>query len=285
MIIPNSIATLTSTDHPKVIQLFRRMPRQHIHLDWHLLEEWLNMPSLRCHVAMRNGSIEALLGATIDDSNPPAAWLRFAVPPMWGTYSTIMTGLWEALLADLRLAGVHRAGVLDIDGWMARYIKHWGFAESNAVVTLRRQGFSIPDALPTTATIRPASSSDLNAIVAVDRAAFGPLWRYNQSDIASAADQASIFTAAEIDRKIIGYQLSTRYAGSGHLARLAIHPQYQGQKIGGALIYDMMRFFFASGIDVITVNTQADNMQSQRLYQRFGFEITGHQVPVWTLDL
>lgn len=243
------------------------------------------MPSLRCHVAMRNGSIEALLGATIDNSEPPAAWLRFAVPPMWGTYSTIMNGLWEALVPELHLANVKLAGVLDIDGWMSRYIKHWGFTETNAVVTLRRQGFTIPPALPTNALIRPASLADLESIVAVDQAAFGALWRYNQDDIASAAHQSAIFTAAEIDGQIIGYQLSTRYAGSGHLARLAIRPEYQGQKIGGALISEMLRFFFASGIDVITVNTQADNTQSQRLYNRFGFEITGHQVPVWTLDL
>src|SRR5512144_1224530 len=149
MIIPNSIAQLSSTQHDNVVQLFRRMPRQHIHVDWHTLEDWLLKPELLCRVALRGSSIEALLAATIDapesSDEPIAAWLRFAVPPMWGTHSPVMAALWEALLDDLRSAGVGIIGLLDIDGWMSRYTRAWGFTETNAVVTLRRQDFNLPD--------------------------------------------------------------------------------------------------------------------------------------------
>src|SRR5436190_10931018 len=110
MINQNAIAPLSATDHDKVIQLFRRMPRQHVHLDWHTLEEWLNKPELRCCVALRGNAIEALLGATLDvgstPDDPTAAWLRFAVPPMWGMHTPVMTALWESLSGDLRSANV-----------------------------------------------------------------------------------------------------------------------------------------------------------------------------------
>ena len=47
----------------------------------------------------------------------------------------------------------------------------------------------------------------------------------------------------------------------------------------------MLRFFQQRGISLITVNTQADNLRSQRLYHRLGFEVLGPSAPVWTLDL
>jgi ribosomal protein S18 acetylase RimI-like enzyme len=291
MIIQNSITPLTASDHPRIVQLFRRMPRQHTHLDWRTLQDWLSDPALRCWVAGRDGSIEAILGATIEvvDAKTPyepvAAWLRFAVPPLWGAESSVFNALWDALQDDLRNKGVKALGVLDIDGWIGRYARNWGFTETNAVLTLSRQSKEIPPYHPVSVTIRNSTSADLPGVVSVDTSAFDPLWRYNHRDLTAAAQQAATFTVAEIDSDIVAYQLSTRYAGSGHLARLAVKPEYQGYKLGGTLVYRMICLFLAQGIHVITVNTQADNHQSQRLYTRYGFEFTGHRVPVWTREL
>lgn len=287
MIIQNSIAPLVSTDHNKVIQIFRNMPRQHSHLDWHSLAEWLEKPELRCWTASHQGSLEAVLGATLCESGngPRAAWLRFAIPPAWGARNGVFAELWQALAAELRGEGVEVIGLLDIDEWMGRYARRWGFDQTNAVVTLRRASQVVPEPLPIDASLRGWSLRDLDATVRVDTTAFEPLWRYNQQDIAAAAQQAVTFIVVEVEREIVAYQLSTRYAGSGHLARLAVLPEYQGRKYGGALVNQMLRFFLARNIDTVTVNTQADNTQSQRLYRRFGFELTGHRVPVWTLEL
>jgi ribosomal protein S18 acetylase RimI-like enzyme len=291
MIIPNSITPLTTSEHPRILQLFRRMPRQHTHLDWRTLQDWLADPALRCWVAGRDGSIEAMLGATIEvvDAKSPcepiAAWLRFAVPPLWGAESSVFNALWDALQHDLRSTGVNILGVLDIDGWIGRYARSWGFAETNAVLTLSRQSKATPPYQPVSVAIRNATSAELPAVVNVDTAAFDPLWRYNHKDLTAAAHQAATFTVAEIDREIVAYQLSTRYAGSGHLARLAVKPEYQGHRLGGSLVHRMICLFLAQGIHVITVNTQADNHQSQRLYIHYGFEFTGHRVPVWTREL
>jgi [ribosomal protein S18]-alanine N-acetyltransferase len=291
MIIPNSIAPLTNNEHPRILQLFRRMPRQHTHLDWRSLQDWLTDPALHGWVAARDGSIEALLGATIEmtdqrtPNEPIAAWLRFAIPPLWGADSSIFNALWDALLQDLYDAGVRLVGVLDIDGWIGRYAKVWGFSETNAVLTLSRQGSAMPSGQPSGAIIRSWALRDLESVVNVDTAAFEPLWRYNRDDLTAAARQAATFTVAEIGGEIVGYQLSTRYAGSAHLARLAVQPEYQGRKIGSVLVYRMIHLFLAQGIHVITVNTQADNHQSQYLYTRYGFEFTGHRAPVWTREL
>jgi ribosomal protein S18 acetylase RimI-like enzyme len=94
-----------------------------------------------------------------------------------------------------------------------------------------------------------------------------------------------ICTVAERDSAIIGYQLSTLYFDGGHLARLAVHPSAQGGGVGAALLHDLIQRFMRRGVGSITVNTQASNTRSQRLYQRFGFERNGYDLPVWIAEI
>jgi ribosomal protein S18 acetylase RimI-like enzyme len=67
----------------------------------------------------------------------------------------------------------------------------------------------------------------------------------------------------------------------GHLARLAVLPAYQGRGVGYALVNDLLRQFVFRGIFRVTVNTQADNHASLRLYENMGFQRTGESYPVY----
>jgi ribosomal protein S18 acetylase RimI-like enzyme len=66
---------------------------------------------------------------------------------------------------------------------------------------------------------------------------------------------------------------------------LAVTPEAQGKGIGSALVADALRRFFRRGIYTMTVNTQANNHRSQRLYHLFGFERNGNDLPVWSIRL
>jgi ribosomal protein S18 acetylase RimI-like enzyme len=105
------------------------------------------------------------------------------------------------------------------------------------------------------------------------------------TEIRQSERLASPLTVATLSGEIVGYQLATHYYDEAHLARLAVLPQHQGQGVGAALIYDLIERFSRRGIYSITVNTQLTNIHSQRLYHRLGFERTGYDLPVWTLDL
>jgi ribosomal-protein-alanine N-acetyltransferase len=153
------------------------------------------------------------------------------------------------------------------------------------VITLRRETGPIPDPPQPPLTIREVSISELDAIAGLDAGAFEPIWHHNRAALESASRQAATFTVIENGREMLGYQLSTWHMDSGHLARLAIRPDRQGQGLGAALVGGMLRFFAERDIAMITVNTQADNTTSQRLYRRLGFEASGHSVPFWSIDL
>ncbi len=278
---------LAERDHSQVARLFRQAPRTHLHLDWRTLDAWLGSPALRCWVLREGGHPHALLGATLHQ--PPGerkvAWLRMMVPAVMGR-DPALDMLWETLREDLRAEGVGQIALMALDDWAARQVEGWGFEHTNAVVTLRRFGTDMPPEPDARYTLREiATYADLDAVAALDARAFAPLWQYSRETLLVAQQHAATFTVLEEDGMVVGYQLSTWHAGSGHLARLAVEPARQGEGLAKILINGVIRYLEARNTHVLTVNTQEDNIRSQRLYRRMGFERTGHDAPVWTLNL
>lgn len=282
-------ARLEYEEHQQVLALFQQRARQHVHLDWKGLEAWLADPSLHCWVSRENGRVQSLLGATV--YLPPAgqgdgiAWLRLILPAAPFGTDPSLEALWQALSQDLTQAGVNEVALLELDPWVASLGSRWGFRRTNAIVTMRREDGDIPPAPTLPLRIREVMPSDLERVAEVDAAAFEPIWRYDLATLEAAYPHAVTFTLLEREDEALGYQLSTQHGSLGHLTRLAVVPQAQGQGLGGLLIGEMLRYFARLGITTITVNTQEDNERSQRLYKRLGFEFVGSGVPVWTLRL
>lgn len=278
----------SQADHTAVRALLRARRRTHLHLDWRSLNGWLVAPNLVCWVAQSARSVGdsqgvvACLGATVASGG--AAWLRVAALAGRGTPDAL-DALWGQLRADLISHGVAQVGVLTIDGWIEAFLPAWDFAQNNAVVTYRHRGRHRPSALPPALNLRHATHGDLPAIAGVDEAAFGPLWRHDQTDLGSAFAIAASVTVAELEGQIVGYELSTQHRENGHLARLAVLPHLQRRGIGSSLVSSVLVQFHQRGVREVTVNTQQDNYVSQRLYERMGFKSTRHSIPVWTLDL
>jgi ribosomal protein S18 acetylase RimI-like enzyme len=51
------------------------------------------------------------------------------------------------------------------------------------------------------------------------------------------------------------------------------------------LLHHLVQTLNKRGVRSITVNTQDSNVRSQRLYQRYGFERNGFDLPVWQMRL
>ena len=69
------------------------------------------------------------------------------------------------------------------------------------------------------------------------------------------------------------------------IARLGVHPDWQGQGIGRALLLAGLRHAQAWGCSRALLNTQSTNYRSQHLYRSFGFRPTGESFSVFVLDL
>ena len=256
----------------------------HRHLDWRTPLEWIGYNP---YLILKDG--EALVAALACPPDPPnVAWIRlFAgydahqVEPAWEI-------LWAAALDYLKqYTGLLKIAAIPLHNWFCDLLEKSEFTSPHKVIVLSW----MRDQEPETArdlhpiSIRPMLLDDLPGIEQIDADAFGGVWQNSQSCLEIAFRQSVIATVTEIDGSIAGYQISTATQAGGHLARLAVDPEYQGRGIGYKLVLDMLAQFQRRGAHSVTVNTQHDNLVSLSLYQKAGFVRTGEEYPLFEYDL
>jgi ribosomal protein S18 acetylase RimI-like enzyme len=264
-------------DQRALANLIHFSPHVHRHLDWRNPLDWIGTPPY--YVIETEGQIIAALGCPPD---PPAvAWVRlFANSGKIPTQESWML-LWGKVRADLAGKGSLSVAAILLQDWLEEILVPSGFTSHQSIIMLEREGSSSGLSVAAEASIRAMMPFDLPAVAEVDAAAFELLWQNSLPALERAYPQAIIATIAEVDDKIIGYQISTRNPYGVHLARLAVLPTSQGQGVGYGLVADLIQQAGQRGLSRITVNTQSDNVTSQALYLRMGFHETGERYPVY----
>ncbi len=268
-----------------VRDLIFRSYRTHTHLDWHETDQWLEEGErYPMRLVWQNQRLQGVLATS--EPLDGTCWVRIAALTDHGDPQPTMRLLWSSLTADLRARGVRTVALLLIRNWLAAYMTALGFTFSEEIITFRRPPAMIPATVPPEdVRIRLTEPRDLPTLITVDHAAFAPLWQMENNEIRQAERISAACTVAEVGTEMVGYQLSTLYFDGAHLARLAVVPKLQGNGIARALLADVLQRFERRGVRAMTVNTQASNLRSQRLYTGFGFERNGYDLPVWIAHL
>lgn len=275
-------------DRQAVVDLLFHSGRVHTHLDWHESTHWIDQnPNLVRLAWLDSGRLAAMMAAS--EPMDGTSWLRIIASADSLSARAVLQPLWVALADDLREHGVHTVYVLILSDWLQPVVEHaLEFKYCEEIITLRRAGPNLPPYNPNSTgapVIRNAEREDMAAMVAVDHVAFQAPWQLTRSDLRQAQRIAASVTVALHGEQIVGYQLSTLFRQSAHLARLAVLPQAQGTGVGSALVDHMTRYFLRRSVRSITVNTQLSNHRSQRLYERYGFQRNGYDLGVWRAAL
>jgi ribosomal-protein-alanine N-acetyltransferase len=269
-------------DRPSVMQLARRAARVHSRLEIGDTGDWLDgRPFLLATAQDRflgfilcslYHSRRALLrGVGLVDDWPMRAYLETLLPPT---------------LDRLRSQEVTSLVYIGNDRWLTGpLLRDWDFSIQNSVVTYTKEDLSIPTRGNQQVHVRPAYPGDFPALVALDEAAFDPLWCNASPTFAHALENLAYFVVAELAGQAVGYLFSSRQGDRGHLSRVAVHPDYQSHGIGARLMTEAIEFFRTEKVKVVTLNTQKDNAVSQRLYRHFGFRPMGEEALVLKRDL
>lgn len=255
----------------------------HVHLDWHSVEAWLAHAEVPIYLALQG---QRVIGAIA--STPPlsgAAWLRLVALRTETATSAfgaeVFAVLWRALRLRLLALRCAELAALALYDWVSDLLAEHGFTHIEDIITLRRHGFEVPASPRPDLRVRHAQAHEATVAAAIDRAAFLPLWALDESSVRQAVRSAASFTLAEQDGRALGYQISTLHGESVHLARLAVLPEAQGSGVGGALLSELLSSFAKRGVLTASVNTQASNLRSRRLYERYGFAHSGMDIPCW----
>lgn len=287
-----------SEDAEAILRLLRTAVYTHFHVDWCLpgdwigapgfvvlpQEKWLNKNNPTAKLFPNRINIDACLAATADP--PPAAWVRVAAFRKKETAAEILAQLLGFIRPSLRAQGVSQLAWLATEEWPQPLLPKLGFYVGSQIDTYVKEDRQLPS-LPNVPdlTITSVETADFNALAQLEEVAFAPIWRLSTSALAAAYPQSFSFDVARLAGEIVGYQLSARATDGVHLARLTVHPQKQGLGLGSALLGHTLAGFYAQSIQTVSLNTQVENLASQRLYEKFGFVASQQRLPIWILDI
>jgi len=171
------------------------------------------------------------------------------------------------------------------EGWFDRTLQAAGFGQAEQVnyfelAGLRRCVERLPlGAEP--AQLRSATLNDIETLAHLDAATFDVIWHMTAPDLQRLLLVGRI-EVAQMNGDYAGYTAMTASDDVGQLARLAVHPRWQGQGIGRQLLVDSLRAAEQMGCRAVVLNTQAANTPAHALYRSVGFRQTGEQFAVFT---
>lgn len=169
------------------------------------------------------------------------------------------------------------------DPWVNHSLSENGFVEAEQVQfyeldRLPRRVAALP-APPADVRLTPGHPDHLTELARMDAAAFPPLWHFGTKDLFEMLVRCRV-QIAWCDGRMVGYTaVCTNNRSEVQLARLAVHPAWQGKGVGRLLLSDTIRYA-AQEFERLVLNTQTTNHRSQKLYQGFGFRPIGLPIPV-----
>lgn len=252
------------------------------HLDWHSSQSRLNEESTFCLI--NDDEIQALLSVAPENRN--FAWLRFFFTQRDGMHNANFEKLFEHAKAWLTNKQIPQLYALATSEWIeSKLIKH-GFQLNNHIVSLSSQELTVKAlALPENLELRPMRLDDMNELANLDELCFRPPWQLNQSSLEKSYSKGANASVVSQGGKLVGYQITDNLFDHLHLARIAVQPDLQGRGIARQLMVAMIDYFKDFAIQTYSVNTQADNLASLRLYHSFGFKEEGRPTPVYLFKL
>ncbi len=266
-------------DHSRLANMLYFESYVHRHLDWRTPLDWLGQPEY--WVLEKDTRVVAALACPPDPSQ--IAWIRLFLSADGVSFEESWQTLWETAQRYLTTQTGLICSAIILQPWFATLLSSSGFSQEESILVLENRNKTFTShPFNNKYQLRSMELNDIAAITNLDATAFTPLWRNSQNALESAYHSAGFADVVTYENKIVGYQISTRTSFGVHLARLAIHPQHQGNGLGRGLVDHLIRESHLAGQDRITVNTQSSNKTSLALYHKLGFTPTGEEYPVYT---
>jgi ribosomal protein S18 acetylase RimI-like enzyme len=181
----------------------------------------------------------------------------------------------ERWVEELRDAGYEavRTGAVEPDAGEAFLATGFTVAQRLALLQLDAP-FDVPRAGGRLRHLR--GDDDERAAAAIDLAAFGPDWCFDQAAIEEARRATPAHRgrlSVDRDGRPAGYAITGRAGRNGFLQRLAVVPDAQRGGHGTVLVADALRWLRRWRVQTVLVNTEVTNEPALGLYQRAGFRL------------
>lgn len=124
-------------------------------------------------------------------------------------------------------------------------------------------------------TIRRLAYSDLPRVIAVERRAFPTPWSFAMF-VLELSKPSGICLAAELEDRLVGYSICSRYDAVWHLMNIAVEPRLRRRGIASALMRRLFEEADGEGARY-TLEVRLSNGPAIAMYERFGFRAAGRR--------
>ncbi|TAE60708.1 MAG: ribosomal-protein-alanine N-acetyltransferase [Nostocales cyanobacterium] len=124
--------------------------------------------------------------------------------------------------------------------------------------------------------IQSLSLEHLSSLTELDKACFDGLWTmegYKRELESPNSHFLGIFSP--FADELLGMACFWSILEEAHITILAVHPQYQNQGLGQALLYSLLKTASEVGLERATLEVRVSNKGAISLYQKFGFKTAG----------
>jgi ribosomal-protein-alanine N-acetyltransferase len=123
--------------------------------------------------------------------------------------------------------------------------------------------------------IRPAQTTDVPGIVAIERASFSDPW--SPRDFEECATAGVPFLVAEAAEEILGHIIARHAADEGEILNLGVAVAWRRRGVGRALVAATLVLLRQRGVGNVFLEVRVSNEAAQHLYTGFGFTQVGRR--------
>lgn len=129
-------------------------------------------------------------------------------------------------------------------------------------------------------SIRPMALGDVEAVYAIDKMSFSMPWSERTYRYELTENRNTLLLVAEAaspggSRELVGMLVTWLIVDEAHIGTIAVHPGFRRQGIGRRLIATCLLEVRSRGAQQALLEVRRSNLEAQRLYKRFGFEVVG----------
>lgn len=158
-----------------------------------------------------------------------------------------------------------------------------GFVEREALHLLRHNLGELPLTSNSAGIkLRTGRRTDLSSVLSIDHRSFDGFWTMDRDSLNAARKATPVhrYTVATLKSRVVGYAITGKSGRHTFLQRLGVDPGQRRMGIGSVLVEDALRWARDSGGSSMLVNTQDQNDQALKLYQRLGFHLEEEKLKV-----
>lgn len=217
------------------------------------------------------------IGEVLELSGPGRSFRGLLpAPRIDTTWSERRSALIEALVGGFAARGARLVVLSDreVERNLTAF-RESGFEPVEDIVYFRKPDVRAP-APGNRLHLEPLQFGEIPRLMALERRVFPWLWLYGEDEWFMITMLTGVETnLAYLDGQLVGYETHTVRNTHGHLDRIGIDPDLQGQGLGEELLRHAIRRIGELGGRDIGLSTQRANRRAQRLYEKYRFRDSG----------